>query len=309
MDSQLTKPEVILTHESDLDGLVSGLLLQKLAERVFDVTPKLQAYQHVNWRHRIMREDVAWVSDLGADKRIDKKNWTIFDHHAVSYQPTEATFVHDPKQCATALAYEQCKANGVQTPSLDRLVKLTNIVDLFHDSDPDFELANDYGSLVKSYGFWSLRALIDSDPEKLVDHPLLDIMRLKREVEDPMGFEWSSAHLEELSDQAALVYTTVGNTNLIIHRMLKEKVTPYSVLITASRKSSGMIALSLRSRDESALPIAIKLQGGGHPNACGASLPNAIQNIPDAIGYLRRILNPVKVEEPAMGLEAAFDSL
>src|SRR5256885_1483583 len=31
----LSKPEVICTHESDLDGFVSGLLLQRLGEKLF----------------------------------------------------------------------------------------------------------------------------------------------------------------------------------------------------------------------------------------------------------------------------------
>ena len=33
----LPRPEVILTHESDLDGLVSGVLLQRLAEKIFGI--------------------------------------------------------------------------------------------------------------------------------------------------------------------------------------------------------------------------------------------------------------------------------
>ena len=41
----LPKPEVILTHESDLDGLVSGLLLQRLAHRLFDEKVPLEAHQ------------------------------------------------------------------------------------------------------------------------------------------------------------------------------------------------------------------------------------------------------------------------
>ena len=31
----LMEPQVVLTHESDLDGLVSGLLLQRLAGQMF----------------------------------------------------------------------------------------------------------------------------------------------------------------------------------------------------------------------------------------------------------------------------------
>ncbi len=35
----LPRPEVICTHESDLDGFVSGLLLQGLAEKLFGQRP------------------------------------------------------------------------------------------------------------------------------------------------------------------------------------------------------------------------------------------------------------------------------
>ena len=32
------KPEVIITHESDLDGLLAGVLLQRLAKKLFGTT-------------------------------------------------------------------------------------------------------------------------------------------------------------------------------------------------------------------------------------------------------------------------------
>ena len=37
MIENFPRPEVIITHESDLDGFVSGLLLQRLARRLFDM--------------------------------------------------------------------------------------------------------------------------------------------------------------------------------------------------------------------------------------------------------------------------------
>jgi hypothetical protein len=50
------------------------------------------------------------------------------------------------------------------------------------------------------------------------------------------------------------------------------------------------------------------LQGGGHANACGATLPRSIKNIPDALIYLREALNPKK-DAPLNSLESLFDSL
>ena len=71
-----------------------------------------------------------------------------------------------------------------------------------------------------------------------------------------------------------------------------------------------MILVSLRSRNGEALKVAEKLQGGGHANACGAILPRSIQNIPDAITYLRQILNPSPSKgAPLNNLESLFDAI
>jgi hypothetical protein len=67
----LPQPEVIITHESDLDGLVSGLLLQRLASHLFGAKVALQAYHYQNWRNREPRETSAWVADFAL-----KRGWT-----------------------------------------------------------------------------------------------------------------------------------------------------------------------------------------------------------------------------------------
>ena len=43
---ELSKPDVIFTHESDLDGLVAGLMLQKLAKKLYDRDIPLEAYHY-----------------------------------------------------------------------------------------------------------------------------------------------------------------------------------------------------------------------------------------------------------------------
>jgi hypothetical protein len=188
---------------------------------------------------------------------------------------------------------------------------LSNVADLFLMDDPDFELATDYANLVKSYGFWNLHTLIGGEPERLLDHPLLEVMAVKRRVEDPLGLEWSRANLQPLSPEVAFVSTVVGNSNLIVHRMLREDSSPYPVLLTLFRKGNGMIIASLRSRHGEAQQIAEQLKGGGHPNAAGATLPRSIQQIPDALEYLRHVLNAPPPAEPdgLEGLEAALTSV
>jgi oligoribonuclease NrnB/cAMP/cGMP phosphodiesterase (DHH superfamily) len=306
----LPKPEVICTHESDLDGFVSGLLLKRLAQKLFDTDVTLEAYHNHNWRQRTMGERSAWITDLSFDTRVDRPDWVIIDHHATEVPPKRALFIHDTTKSASLLCYELCQAQGLGSPTLDRLVHLSNVADLFLENDPDFLIAHDYANLVKTYQFWNLFELADRQLEKLVDHPLLEVMAVKRRVENPLGYGWSKANITELSGAVGFVDTVVGNINLIVHQLLEKQETPYRVLVTFFRKGNGTVIASVRSRNGEALKVAEKLQGGGHPNAAGATLPRSVQNIPEAIQYLRHILNPAPPKEsPLNSLESALEAL
>ena len=48
----LPKPSVICTHESDLDGLVAGLLLKRLAHALFCEDVPIEGYHNQNWKQR-----------------------------------------------------------------------------------------------------------------------------------------------------------------------------------------------------------------------------------------------------------------
>ncbi|HKQ40406.1 MAG TPA: DHH family phosphoesterase, partial [Verrucomicrobiae bacterium] len=148
--------------------------------------------------------------------------------------------------------------------------------------------------LVKVYGFWNLHALIGGELERLIDHPLLKVMELKRQIEDPLGLEWSRRNVAEIAPNVGFVDTVIGNNNIIVHQLLEQKATPYNVLLTLFRRPNGMIIASLRSRNGEAIKVAEKLQGGGHANASGATLPKSIRTIDDAVEYLRTVLNPPK---------------
>ncbi len=306
----LPKPDVILTHESDLDGWVSGVLLQRLARKVFDTEVRLEAYHYNTWRQREPKEASAWVCDLSFEARLDKPNWLIIDHHATDLTPKKAQLVHNLEKSAGLLCYELCRDHEISSPELDRLVHLNNVADLFLENDPEFVLANDYANLVKVYQFWNLHALLNGQIERLLNHPLLEVMAIKRRVEDPLGFEWSKNNVVSLSPGVGYVDTVLGNNNLIVHQLLEKGATPYPVLLTLFRRPSGAVIASLRSRNGEALKLAEKLQGGGHANACGATLPKSVRTIPDAVGYLRQVLNPsLKREAHLNNLESLFASI
>ena len=286
----LPKPDVILTHESDLDGLLAGALLQKLAKKLFGTDAPLEAHHYNFWKQRELRERAAWVADFTFEARMDREDWVVIDHHVTEVAPKKARLIHDVNKSAGLLCYELCREHGISSPALDRLVHLNNVADLFLEDDPDFVLACDYANLVKNYQFWNLHTLIGTQIEKLLDHPLLEVMAVKRRIENPIGFEWSRSNITEISPTIGFVDTIIGNNNLIVHQLLEQQATKYSVLLTLFRRGNAVFA-SFRSRNGEALKVAEKFQGGGHANAAGALLPKSVRNVADGVEYLRQILN------------------
>ncbi len=304
---ELPKPELIFTHESDLDGFVSGILLQRLAKKLFGFEPRIEAHHYNSWKVRELREKAAWACDFTFETRADKPNWLIVDHHATEVVAKNARLIHDASKSASLISYELCQQYGLGSPELDRLVHLSNVADLFLEDEPDFVIANDYANLVKTYQFWNLHRLIDGNLESLLDHPLLEVMAVKRRIEDPLGLAWSRNNVCEITPTLGYVDTVLGNTNLIVHQMLEQKATAYPVLMTLFRKANGVVVVSFRSKNEEALKVAVKLQGGGHANACGATLPRSVKSVPDAIDYLKQILNPpAKTGHALNNLEGLF---
>ncbi len=308
MTNSLPRPDVIITHESDLDGLIAGVLLQRLAAKLFGAEVRLEACHYNFWKQRDLREKAAWVTDFAFEQRLDKPNWVVIDHHVTEFAPKTALLIHDLNKSAGLLCYELCQQQGLGSPELDRLIHLNNVADLFLEDDPDFMLASDYANLVKIYQFWNLHALLNGRIEKLLDHPLLEVMEVKRRVENPLGLEWSKANVTEISPNVGFVETVIGNNNLIVHYLLEQQATRFPVLVTLFRRANNLIIASFRSRNGEALKVAEKFQGGGHPNASGATLPKSVRTIPDAIFYLRQVLNPKK-EAPLNSLEQLFDSI
>jgi Exopolyphosphatase-related proteins len=307
MTISLPRPEVIITHESDLDGLVAGVLLQRLARHLYNADIRLEAHHYNFWKQRDLRERAAWVTDLAFEQRMDRDNWVVIDHHATDATPKTAHLIHDLNKSAGLLCYELCKEHGLQSPELDRLVHLNNVADLFLEDDPDFILATDYANLVKHYQFWNLHALLHGQIEKLLDHPLLQVMDVKRRIENPLGFDWSKANVSEISPTVGFVETVIGNNNLIVHQLLERQATRFTVLVTLFKRANNLVIASFRSRNGEALKIAEKLQGGGHANASGATLPKSVRSVQDGVHYLRQVLAPKK-EAPLNSLESLFDS-
>lgn len=306
----LPRPDVILTHESDLDGFVSGHLLQRLAKTLFQADVRLEAWNTQAWRQRPQKERSAWVCDLAFDPRLDRPDWVVIDHHPVEDRPRQARFIQDTTRSAALLCYQLCTEAGIASSELERLVRLTDVGDLFQEDHPDFELSQEYAALLKTYSFWSLSKLIGGRLESLLDHPLLEVVRTRKRVEDPIGLAWSRTRVSPITPTLGWVDIAVGNSNLIVHELLRSEDCRHPVLATLIKKAATGVVVSLRSRQGEALGIAQKLQGGGHPNAAGATLPRSVQSIPDAIEYLRKVLDPssARWDKDKSSLESALSA-
>ncbi len=308
--SELPQPEIIFTHEGDLDGFVAGCLLQRLAELKFGLSIKVEPLSANPWPGLKRFPKQAWVSDLSFDPKIDRSGWMIVDHHTTESTPRSANLIHNVSHSASKLCYQLLLKEGGGNDRLNRLVELTDIADLYLSDHPEFDVASDYARLVKTYHFRSLYRLIGSDLERLVDHPLLALMKQKRLVEDPIGLEWSRQNIHEVTDRVGYVATSIGDTNYIVHQLLNDPEQKYEALITFFKKPSGPVTASIRSQNGEALGLAKKLQGGGHPNAAGTTLPRSVTTFEGAVAYLGQVLAPVKGRETekATGTEALFES-
>ncbi len=310
---RLPKPDIILTHESDLDGLVAGCLLKRLAQHLFETDIPLAAYHLPQWQNRQMTERSAWVCDLTLDARVDRGDWVVVDHHPSGHKAKKARYIFSTEKSAALLCYELFVSHGLGNSELERLVHLTNVSDLFLESDPEFQLACDYAELVKAYHFHPLVKLLEGKLESLLNHPLLEVMKTKREVEDPIGLDWAKRHLEELAPGITSVDLAIGNNNVIMNQLLKEPELADHVLVSVSRRAPYQFGVSLRSRNGKAREVAGKLQGGGHPNAAGATLPKSVKSVPTGVEYIRQVLTPKSITEPETGglsdLASALDDL
>jgi nanoRNase/pAp phosphatase (c-di-AMP/oligoRNAs hydrolase) len=105
------------------------------------------------------------------------------------------------------------------------------------------------------------------------------------------------------------VETVIGNNNLIVHQLLEQKATRFPVLVTLFKRPNNIVIASFRSRNGEALKMAERLQGGGHANASGASLPKAVRNISEAVYYLREVFAPKKDAPLNNSLESLFASI
>ena len=87
MTESLSRPDVIITHESDLDGLVAGVLLQRIWVDGFTETDSLGGVTGLSFGDQIRNSA---VTELGYRAQVDVGIWSPYakltwDHELVPY--------------------------------------------------------------------------------------------------------------------------------------------------------------------------------------------------------------------------------
>ena len=101
----------------------------------------------------------------------------------------------------------------------------------------------------------------------------------------------------------------VGNSNVILNKLLREDSQPYKILLTLNRIGNNQFMVSLRA-PRRGVADGQAVAGGGHANAAGAALPKSVQRVADAVDYLKTALNPIShaQENVPDNLESLFES-
>jgi len=107
------------------------------------------------------------------------------------------------------------------------LLHWNNVSDFVLSKRPGVCHRDDYANLVKVYTFWNLHAADTGRSRTARWPPLLEVMAVKRRIEDPLASKWKPQEHCQLSPCRASWDTIVGNTNLIVHQLLECGATKY----------------------------------------------------------------------------------
>ena len=109
---KIKRPSLIYTHEADLDGFMSGLILNMVSKVLFK---KGSSIRYINYdtmdKIEFRPNDAIWISDLNfpvLNLKPQKNRIFIIDHHKWEQNPIDeqVTYLHDTTKSATLQCFE-----------------------------------------------------------------------------------------------------------------------------------------------------------------------------------------------------------
>lgn len=273
ISGQFFEPTVIYTHRDDLDGLLSGMLAQRLAFAIFGKSIPVRAISYGDIQ-LVDAKNPAWFTDLCPEREeltTNPEN-SFFDHHHWDEMPTGPSYIEDSEEkSAAGVVASVLESIAPQfMRGLTPVIDMVQAGDLHKIDDEQYGTARDLQYLFNLLGFDAMWYRFAMDPGALLTAPELPTLRERRTRDDLEG--WNQCH-ESLKKTSwgGVVTFTVGDWVTVMDRVSRELLGGKTVARLA-RKDDGF-EVRVLSTDGSALKVAEALGGGGHPNAGGAMIP------------------------------------
>ena len=308
---KIKRPSLIYTHEADLDGFMSGLILNMVSKVLFK---KGSSIRYINYdtmdKIEFRPNDAIWISDLNfpvLNLKPQKNRIFIIDHHKWEQDPTDeqVTYLHNTTKSATLQCFEVLEyvVNELENStekrkykniveSIRELVRLTNIGDVFIQSNKeDLLKARSYSRFFIENIKPNLETphlVLGCKPKEVLYSIYNNSAYLNYNKTFRKNLEQDlSLYREQLKDKSNEIKPGIfnviyekGDYSLIFNILLEENPNIKAILTAIKNPNTGKWSLSVRSRDgKSAYYIANKyFGGGGHPNAAGAGFPDKFVN-------------------------------
>ena len=282
--------DLLISHVADIDG-VSPVILMKLCKLDFDYELK-DINELEEYLSELLDTDLSiynniYITDLTVPESIYerinnseyKNKFKVFDHHKTHMYACDYDYVTiDINECGTTLFYKYLKTKYKVKKSVDEYTDHVKNLDIWLWVSKDDIVAKQLGDLFDIFG---IDRYINEMVKKL-KYNRFKLSKLEKtilEIEQDKIDRYISKKEENMvilnyeNYKAGLVFcekykSEMGNRLSVNHPELD-----FIIMINLSG------GISFRTdKDIDLSEIAVKLNGGGHKKACGASIPNELKD-------------------------------
>jgi SPP1 gp7 family putative phage head morphogenesis protein len=279
----LKEPVAIYCHVDDMDGLLGGVSMQRLAWVIFGKVVPVIPMTYGNSK-LINPKDPCWTIDLDLHNHAiaDNPDCFIVDHHIWEDVPAGSYWIDGTETMSAAgmacrLFNEAIESGcGVMTNVRGMMIsknlyETVEVGDCWKDADPRFELSRDIQYFMTTIGFDAMWVRFANNIENILIAPELPYMHEKRVKDEMEQVANARQHLIPVS-WGSIVDSPAGSFVATI--IAKETNKPVAYI-----KASGVgSCVCFKSSNGEAIKLSKSLGGGGHANSAGAYIdaPKAV---------------------------------
>ena len=282
--------DLLISHLADIDG-VSPVILMKLCKLDFDYELK-DINELEEYLSELLDTDLSiynniYITDLTVPESIYerinnseyKNKFKVFDHHKTHMYACDYDYVTiDINECGTTLFYKYLKTKYKFKKSVDEYTDHVKNLDIWLWVSKDDIVAKQLGDLFDIFG---IDRYINEMVKKL-KYNRFKLSKLEKtilEIEQDKIDRYISKKEENMvilnyeNYKAGLVFCEKYKSEMGNRLSVNYPELDFIIMINLSG------GISFRTdKDIDLSEIAVKLNGGGHKKACGASIPNELKD-------------------------------